>query len=63
VIPLHHAESVLGGAITEALFGLALPGAEAWEEVPHRVVKELLDNKRIKAVKISGGTQEEYCLD
>jgi hypothetical protein len=42
---------------------LELPGAEAWENVPHRVVKELLDNKRIKAVKISGGTQEEYCLD
>jgi len=43
-------------------FRLGLPGAEAWENVPHRVVKELLDSKRIKAVRASGGTQEEYCL-
>jgi hypothetical protein len=36
--------AVLVGAISEhgRPFRLGLPGAEAWEEVPHRVVKELL---------------------
>jgi hypothetical protein len=55
--------ALLVGAISDygRPFRLGLPGAEAWEDVPHRVVKELLDSRRIKVVvgRVSG--QEEYC--
>jgi hypothetical protein len=54
--------AVLVGAISdyERPFRLGLPGAEAWEHVPRRVVKELLDSKRIKIVGNHGDGQEEY---
>jgi hypothetical protein len=56
------AGAVLVGVISHygRPFRLGLPGAEAWEDVPHRVVKELLDSKRIKVVKGRGDGQEEY---
>lgn len=57
------AGAVLVGAISDhrRSFRLGLPGAEAWEDVPHRVVKELLDCPRIKRVKDRASGQEEYC--
>jgi hypothetical protein len=54
--------AVLVGAISdyERPFRLGLPGAEAWEDVSHRVVQELLDSKRIKLGQDRGGGQGEY---
>jgi hypothetical protein len=55
--------AVLVGAISDhgRPFRLGLPGAEAWEDVPHRVVRKLLDCRRIKVVKTRGRSQKEYC--
>ena len=54
--------AVLIGAISDHRrpFRLGLPGAETWEDVPHRVVKELLDSRRIKVVNDLASGQEEY---
>jgi hypothetical protein len=55
--------AVLVGAIRDhgRPFRLGLPGAEAWEDVPNRVVKELLDSRRIKVANDLVSGQEEYC--
>jgi hypothetical protein len=55
--------AVLVGTISDygRPFRLGVPGAEAWEDVPHRVIKELLDSRRIKVAKSRDDGQKEYC--
>jgi len=56
------AGAVLVGVIRDhgRPFRLGQPGAESWEDVPHRVVKELLDSRRIKVANDLVSGQEEY---